>query len=59
MSEKINVKVKTCPFGCGVEKLYVYDRGAFIECKECGIKFTKGLEAWNLRKRGSHIVIEY
>ena len=59
MSEKIQIKVKACPFGCGVEHLVVYDRGAFIECKSCGIKFLKGLKSWNLRKRGSFIVIEY
>jgi hypothetical protein len=53
------VKVKTCPFGCDIEYLRVFDRGAFVECSKCGIKFDKGLKAWNKRKRGAYIVIEY
>lgn len=55
----MNIEVKTCPFGCKKDNLKIWDRGQFIECKECGIKFDKGLEAWNKRKRGSLIVINY
>lgn len=57
--EKDIVKVKTCPFGCKVANLQVWDRGRFIECVECGIRFTRGLEAWNKRKRGNYLEVQY
>ena len=53
------VKVKECPFGCKKDKLQVWDRGQFIKCGQCGILFDKGLEAWNKRKRGNYIDVEY
>lgn len=57
--DKTTIKVKTCPFGCGVEHLSVWDRGRVIKCGDCGIMFHKGLKAWNLRKRGDYLEIEY
>jgi hypothetical protein len=57
--EKTVIRVKTCPFGCKVRDLEVWDRGRTIKCKGCGILFLKGLEAWNKRKRGDCIEIEY
>jgi hypothetical protein len=53
------IKVKTCPFGCDVKDLVVWDRGRTIKCRDCGINFTEGLKRWNNRKRGSYLEIQY